>query len=168
MRLLIIAAALASLAACGGDDSTSPGGANGTQGGQANLAGTWTGTIGGQGQSTPVTLSWVATSNTSTSSLTGPITATIVDNGSHTINGTFTATFTSTGMTFALAFPAGTFTSLGGPSSCSMTGSGTGIFGGNNTPPTISGSMTLTWAASCVGTVSDNATEVNQLSLKKS
>jgi hypothetical protein len=64
----------------------------------------------------------------------------------------------------ALSFPAGTFTALGGPSTCSMTGASNATLATGK----ITGTITLTWSSTCVGTVAQQATETNQLSLTKS
>jgi hypothetical protein len=63
-----------------------------------------------------------------------------------------------------LTFPTGAFVSGGAPSTCSMTGTGTGTVSGNNK---IAATATLTWGASCVGTIADRATETDNITLNK-
>lgn len=167
MRFHILCAVLLAVVACGGDSTSPDGSTSGNSpNSPANLSGTWTGTIGQAGQANPVTLSWRATHNGS--SISGPITATITETGqSLTITGTLSGTIGSNGVALTLTFPAGTFTATGAPSTCAMTGAGNTTLATTNNITTVTGSMTLTWGASCVGTIADKATETDQLTLTK-
>lgn len=151
--------------ACGGDGSTSP---DDQSGGSAdtNLSATWTGSVGQAGQTPTTSLSWVSTH--SGASLSGPVTVTTTDGGqTHTVSGTLAGTISGAGIALSLSFSAGAFTSLGAPSSCSMSGSGNATLATANGVTTITGPLNIVWTASCVGTVSDHTTETQQLILTK-
>src|SRR4051812_19323811 len=110
---VLLAAVTVACSSSDSDGSTSPT--------QTNLSGKWTGTIATSGDPNPATLVWTAAQSGST--LSGPVTATIVDAGqSRSFTGTLSGTTSASAITLTLSFPAGTFTALGGPSTCAMSG----------------------------------------------
>jgi hypothetical protein len=164
---LIAAVFLVATAACG----SSPGGSSG---GSANpgapsasaldLSGAWSGKFvftqsDGTPDPNPGIVTWTATQ--AGSSVTGPLSLTVSDHGdSETFRGTLNGTLSGTQLSLTLSFPAGTFVDV---PACAITGAGTA------TPTTsaITSTMTVSFGAACMGTVSDRPSEVDQLQLTK-
>jgi hypothetical protein len=160
-------------AACG-SSSTAPTSANAATTAAAtvaavslNIAGNWSGTLGKTDSNNPIKVTWSATQSGATAS--GPATLHIVNNdnsGKSTtldVAATMTAAISGSNAALTLTLPAGSFTSLGS-ASCSVTGKGDSTLSASS----ISSSMTITFDPSCVGTVADKSSEVDQLSLTKS
>lgn len=129
-----------------------------------NLAGSWSGKFiftqsDGTPDPNPGIVAWTATQ--SDSSLTGPLVLTVNERDrSETYRGTLSGTLTGTQLSLTLSFPAGTFADA---PACAITGSGTAT----PTSSAISSSLTISFGAACMGTVSDRPTETDQLQLTK-
>lgn len=154
--------------ACGSSSGSSSGGSANPAAPSAptlNLAGSWSGKLlfsrdDGTPDDNPGIVAWTATQ--SGSSVTGPLTLTVHDNGgTETYQGTLSGSLSGTQLSLTLSFPTGTFAEV---PACAITGAGTA------TPTTsaITSSLTITFGAACMGTVSDRPTEVDQLQLTKS
>ena len=124
-----------------------------------NLSGSWSGKLGSD--SSAPSLKWTAAQNGS--SVSGPVSATFAgDNGSpQTIQGTMNGAMSGAQLSLTLSFPAGAFVDIPG---CAVGGTGTAT----PTSSSISSTMVVTFAAPCIGTVSDRPTETDQLTLTKS
>lgn len=172
LRGLAAGLCLLTAAACG---STSSGGSSSSSGNPAapsapalNLAGAWSGTLasqqsnGGTDQN-PNQLKWTATQ--SGSNVTGPLVVTASEEHSGTtetmiFNGTLAGAITGSDMTLTLTMPPGVFADA---PTCSISGTGTAT----PTASKITSTMTVTFSSSCVGTVTDKATETDFLTLTK-
>lgn len=159
IRNAVLGVAIVAMSSCGGKSNNNSSGSSPTAPTTPTiaLAGSWSGTMSSTG-STPNRLTWAATQSGAT--VTGPAVLTITG---RPVNGTLAGTISGTQMSLIFTLPAGSFTSIGGPSACSVTGTAT------STPTTtsITATMTLTFHASCIGTVSEAATDTVQLSLTK-
>lgn len=137
---------------CGGSDSTGPSES-------INYGGTWKGTLGDTAVD-GVTVTWTAAQSGST--VSGPVA--LRDPDGNAFAGTVTGAISNAQLAFTVTLPPGTFTPLGGPATCSVSGTGTTT---TATATAISASLQLTFSASCIGTITDNATETDQLTLAK-
>ena len=163
IRLMLITL-VTGAAACGGSSRaggiTAPSPAS-----SLNLAGNWSGTVSASDGNEVISAAWTATQTGA--SLTGPFTLLVPfsddDASLHPITGTLTGTISGTQLQLTLMFPAGTFTAAGAPS-CSVSATGMST----PTASALSASITVTFATSCIGTITEQATETNQLSLTKS
>lgn len=164
-----LAAGLCLIAAtgCGSSSGSSSGGSSivtAPSAPEMDLGGSWSGKfIFTQGDGTPDPnpgiVAWTATQ--SGSSLTGPMTLTVHDNGgTETYAGTLSGVLAGTQLALTFSLPAGTFAEV---PACAINGAGTA------TPTTsaITSSLTINFGAACMGTVSDRSTEIDQLQLTK-
>jgi hypothetical protein len=129
-----------------------------------NLAGNWSGTVGDPGTDEAMNASWTATQNGA--AITGPFTLQVrfsEDAPLQPITGILAGTISGTQLALTLTFPTGTFTWAGAPS-CSV--SATGL--STPTASALSASMAITFSTACIGTIADEATDTDQLSLTKS
>lgn len=163
----VLGVCLAVSAACGsnGSGSANPAAPSTPS---MNLAGSWAGKMAatrsdGRPDSNPGVVAWTASQNGS--SVSGPLTLTFNNNDNSGVTlsfrGTLSGTLSGTQLALTLSFPAGTFVDV---PACAITGTGTA------TPTTsaISSSVTITFGAACVGTISDQSSEIDQLTLTKS
>lgn len=168
IQSLVLGVSLAMTAACGSSGSSAnPASASSAAAAtpSINLSGTWTGKLanvnGGQNDPTAPAATWSASQ--SGSAVTGPLSLVLTDDGGtkRTIAGTLSGTMSGTQMSLNLSFPSGTFPEA---AACSISGAGTGTA----TATSISSTIALAFAAPCVGTVVDRASETDQLTLNKS
>jgi len=166
----LVAAVAAAATACG--SSSSPSGSPliaPTPTPSINLAGSWAGTLGKTSDSKPIQVTWSATQ--SGNSVTGPasLVVTNVDNNGNSttfpVAGTMAATITGSDAAITLTLPPGSFTSIGGPATCSVTGTGTAS---SPSVSAISAALNIVFDPSCVGTVADHPSETDNLALNKS
>ena len=111
----------------------------------------------------PDRFAWTVTQNGN--ALSGPAVLTLVggQGQGRNVNGTMAGTLSGTQLSLVLTLPAGSFTAVGGPSGCSVTGTA-------STTPTstsMTTTMTRTFDPSCIPTVSRSSTDTVQLSLNK-
>jgi len=129
-----------------------------------NLTGTWKGTLthlNGAGVAVNAAVTWTATQNST--NVTGPVSV-IPSGQAIPVVGTIAGTISGSQVMLTLTAPEGSFVALGGPQACSLTGTTTA----NATSTTISGTVTETFSAACIGTVAGSANQVETLSLTKS
>ena len=163
LRVLAAGLCLVAATACGGSSNAGSGPME-PSGSSLNLAGSWSGKFiftqsDGTPDPNPGIVVWTATQ--SDSSVTGPLTLTVNENDtSETYRGTLSGTLSGAQLSLALSFPAGTFAEV---PACAITGSGTAT----PTSTAISSSLTISFGAACMGTVSDRATETDQLQLTR-
>jgi len=134
-----------------------------------NLAGSWSGTMGKQGgDNKPMKVSWAATQNGA--NVSGPIQLEInfgsdSQPNNQTINGTLAGTIAGSQVSLTMTLPPGAFTQIGS-AACSVSGTGSSS---TATANSVVATMNVTFAAPCVGVVTDPGknSEVDQLSLSK-
>jgi len=172
VRSLLISTALAAIAC--GSSSSSPAAPSAAAPAAApaapslNLAGSWSGTLGKTNDSKPIQVKWSATQ--SAASVTGPVSLVVTNNdgnGNTTVfpvAGTMAATISGSDAAITLTLPPGAFTSIGGPSTCSVNGTGTAS---SATASAISAALNIVFDPSCVGTIADHASETDNLVLSK-
>lgn len=154
---IFLALAVLAAAACGGGSSapTAPSIP------ALNLTGAWSGTFAEQGSTNPLRAVWTAAQ--SGTSVTG---AFVLDRPSQAdvkLTGTLAGALSGSQLTLTLTLPAGAFTPLGAPSTCSASGTGTSAA---TTATSISATLTVTFHASCAGSI-PSATATQQLILAK-
>ena len=162
VHLIALGACLALTAACG---SSGSGSTNVTAPSTAaaapaiNLSGSWSGKLGADASAPSV--KWTAAQTGS--SVSGPVSLTFAgDDGTpHTIQGTMNGAMSGVQLSLSLSFPSGAFADIPG---CTVSGVGTAT----PTSSSISSTMVVTFAAPCIGTVSEKPTETDQLTLTKS
>ncbi len=153
-RLLGISMLAVGVAACGSSGSSaSPSG--------LWLAANWSGTLSHAIPGGTRAASMATTLNQSSTTIRGAVSVT-PQGGLVPVYGTILGTLSGTQFTFTVTVPAGAFTAYGS-STCSLTGTSTATASATS----ISGTLSETFSAACVGSVTDSATQTEQLSLTK-
>jgi hypothetical protein len=149
-RLVGIAILAVGVAACGKTGTSSaPSG--------LWLAANWSGTLSRPGRAAAL----AATLNQSFTTIRGAVSVT-PQGGTVPIYGTLLGTLSGTQFTFTVTVPAGAFTAYGS-STCTLTGTSTATASATS----ISGTLSETFSAPCVGSVVDSAAQTEQLSLTR-
>lgn len=157
---LVLALAVFAAASCGHSNGGSTPTAPSTP--ALNLSGTWSGTFAESGSTNSLRAAWTATQ--SGTSVTGVFVLDRPDQPDVRLTGTLAGPLSGSQFTLTLTMPAGAFTALGAPATCSATGTGTSAA---TTASSISATLALTYEPSCVGTFTPNATSTQQLTLRK-
>jgi hypothetical protein len=128
-----------------------------------SMAGSWAGTLKLPSSSTPYNVTWAATQTGN--GVTGPLVIRAADSG-RDIGATLAGTVSTTDTVLALSVTAG---SVIGTPACSFTGAGTASpsAGTSHVPTAIGATMSLTFVAACIGSVSTGATDTGQLLLSR-
>jgi hypothetical protein len=150
VRILVLALTLTSIVGCGSSSSSSPTAPSGSAAPAAstlNLAGTWTGSIAVQGDPQPTPIrSWTITQTGA--SVSGPAVVGVEDeNGAQaTVTATMSGTVSGSQLQATFTVPVG---AIPDPSLAACGFSGTGTL--TASASSISGPMTVTFPAACIG-----------------